>query len=91
MEEFAFMSSGIAIISVIIAFWMITTKKFRKEVGTSISDVIVTNSRNVAEGAKRSTVLDELEFLEELKDLGHASSSSVVEARKSYKSIMQGV
>ena len=91
MEELGFLSSGVMVISVIIAVWVITSKQFRKSVGSSVSDVIVTNCKNVAEGAKRSTVLDELEFLEELKDLGHASSSSVVEARKSYKSIMQGV
>jgi len=89
MEEFAFLSTGIVIISIVIAVWMITTKKFRKDVGASISDVIVTNSRNIAEGAKRATVLDELEFLEELKDLGHSCGASVVEARKDYKSIMQ--
>ena len=87
----ALLIPAVIIISSIVALWMITSKKFRKEVGSSVSDVIVTNSRNIAEGAKRSTVLDELEFLEELADIGHSTAESVVKARTDYKSIMQGV
>ena len=82
---------AVIIIATAIAFWMITSKKFRKEVGSSVSDVIVTNSRNIAEGARRATVLDELEFLEELSDLGHSSADTVVQARSDYQSIMKGV
>ena len=82
---------AIIIISTVVAIWIITSKKFRKEVGSSISDVVVTNSRNIAEGARRATVLDELEFLEELADLGHSSADTVVQARTDYQSIMKGV
>ena len=82
---------AVIIISSIVALWMITSKKFRKEVGASVSDVVVTNARNIAEGAKRSTVLDELEFLEELSDLGHSSADTVVQARSDYQAIMKGV
>ena len=87
----ALLIPAVIIISSIIALWMITSKKFRKEVGSSISDVVVTNSRNIAEGARRATVLDELEFLEELSDLGHATAETVVQARVDYQSIMKGV
>jgi len=87
----ALLIPAVIIISTVVALWIITSKKFRKEVGSSISDVVVTNSRNIAEGARRATVLDELEFLEELADLGHSSADTVVSARIDYKNIMKGV
>ena len=79
------------IIASAMAIWVITSKKFRKEVGTSISRTIVTSANNIADGTERATVLDELEFLEELADLGHSSAETVVEARKNYRAIVKGV
>ena len=69
-------SSGFMFIGLAIAFWLLTTKKFRKENGEVISQYVSKNLRGLSNGAQQSNELALLEFEAELKEYGVSLTES---------------
>lgn len=62
------MDLGIMFIGLAIAFWLLTTKKFRKETGSEVSYWVAENIGGLSDAAHRSNITSHQEFKQELKD-----------------------
>lgn len=62
------MELGIMFIGLAIAFWLLTTKKFRKETGSEISYWVTENIGGLSDSAHRANITSHQEFKQELKE-----------------------
>ena len=70
-------SSGLLLpLGLAAAFWLITTKKFRKDNGEVISNYVSKNLRGLSNTAQMSNELALLEFEQELKEYGVSLTES---------------
>ena len=64
-------SSGLLLpLGLAVAFWLITSKRFRKQNGEVVSQYVTSNLKGLANSAKMSNQLAFQEFKEELKEYG---------------------
>ena len=66
--EFLSTSGLLLPLGLAIAFWLITSKRFRKQNGEVVSQYVTSNLKGLANSAKMSNQLAFLEFQEELKE-----------------------
>lgn len=55
--------------------WLITSARFRKSVGKSVTDTIEVHSKSLVEGAKFSAVKNKIDSMQELHDDGLTKES----------------
>ena len=75
-------SSGFMFIGLAIAFWLITSKRFRKQNGEVMSQYVTSNLKGLANSAKMSNQLAFQEFKEELKEYGISADQAADELNK---------
>lgn len=77
------LSSGLLFpLGLALAFWLITSKRFRKQNGEVISQYVTSNLKGLANSAKMSNQLAFQEFKEELKEYGISSDQASDELAK---------
>ena len=74
--EFLSTSGLLLPLGLAIAFWLITSKKFRKENGEVVSQYVSKNLRGLSDAAQMSNELALLEFEAELKEYGVSLTES---------------
>ena len=74
--EFLSTSGLLFPLGIALAFWLVTSKKFRKENGEVISHYVSKNLRGLANTAQQSNELALLEFEAELKEYGVSLTES---------------
>ena len=62
------MELGIMFIGLAVAFWLLTSKKFRKETGSEVSYWVTENIGGLSDSAHRSNITSHQEFKQELKE-----------------------
>ena len=73
-------SSGLLMpIGLALAFWLITSKRFRKQNGEVVSQYVTSNLKGLANSAKMSNQLAFQEFKEELKEYGISADQAAEE------------
>ena len=58
------------VIGSVIALWIITSARFRKSIGKSVTDTIEVHSKSMVENAKFSAVKTKVDSMQELADDG---------------------
>jgi hypothetical protein len=70
-------SSGLLLpLGLAVSFWLVTTKKFRKDNGEVVSQYVSKNLRGLSDTAQMSNELALLEFEAELKEYGVSLTES---------------
>ena len=73
-------SSGLLLpLGLAIAFWLITSKRFRKQNGEVISQYVSSNLKGLANSSKMSNQLAFQEFKEELKEYNVSTAQAADE------------
>jgi hypothetical protein len=76
------LASGLVMpIGLAIAFWLITSKRFRKQNGEVVSQYVTSNLKGLANSAKMSNQLAFQEFKEELKEYGISAEQAADELK----------
>lgn len=76
-------SSGLLLpLGIALAFWLITSKRFRKQNGEVVSQYVTSNLKGMANSAKMSNQLAFLEFQEELKEYSISADKVAEELAK---------
>ena len=76
-------SSGLLLpLGLAISFWLITSKRFRKQNGEVVSQYVTSNLKGMANSAKMSNQLAFLEFQEELKEYNISADKVAEELAK---------
>lgn len=76
-------SSGLLLpLGIALAFWLITSKRFRKQNGEVVSQYVTSNLKGMANSAKMSNQLAFLEFQEELKEYNISADKVAEELAK---------
>ena len=77
------LASGLVMpIGLALAFWLITSKRFRKQNGEVVSQYVTSNLKGLANSAKMSNQLAFQEFKEELKEYGISADQAADELNK---------
>ena len=63
------------IIALIISIWLITSSRFRKTIGKSVTDTITVHSASMVESAEFSRAKSKLDAIQELADDGYTSET----------------
>lgn len=58
------------ILGLAVGIWLITSARFRKSIGKSVTDTIEVHSKSMVEGAKFSAVKNKIDSMQELSDEG---------------------
>ena len=74
--EFLSTSGLLFPLGIALAFWLVTTKKFRKDNGEVISNYVSKNLKGLSNTAQMSNELALLEFEQELKEYGVSLTES---------------
>ena len=90
--EFLSTSGLLFPLGIALAFWLVTTKKFRKDNGEVISNYVSKNLRGLSNTAQMSNELALLEFEQELKEYGVSltESSTKLKEWETYHSTKRG-
>lgn len=76
-------SSGLLLpLGLAAAFWLITSKRFRKQNGEVVSQYVTSNLKGLANSTKMSNQLAFQEFKEELKEYGITSDQAADELKQ---------
>lgn len=76
-------SSGLLMpIGLAFAFWLITSKRFRKQNGEVVSQYVTSNLKGMANSAKMSNQLAFQEFKQELLEYGISADQAADELNK---------
>ena len=66
---------GTIIIASAVAIWLITSARFRKTIGKSVTDTITVHSASMVESAEFSRAKTKLDAIQELADDGYTSET----------------
>ena len=66
---------AIIIVSVAFTIWLITSARFRKTIGKSVTDTITVHSASMVESAEFSRAKSKLDAIQELADDGYTSDT----------------
>lgn len=80
--EFLATSGLLLPLGLAISFWLITSKRFRKQNGEVVSQYVTSNLKGLANSAKMSNQLAFQEFKEELKEYGISADQAADELNK---------
>ena len=84
------MESLYLVIGIAIAVWLITTKQFRKNVGSSATDIVEKGAMSVSYGMSNSISQSEVEFNKELEAQGldYDKVKKILEDNKSLRDLL---
>jgi len=66
---------AIIIVSIVVAIWLITSARFRKDIGKSVTNTITVHSASMVESAEFSRAKSKLDAIQELADDGHTAET----------------
>lgn len=84
-------SSGFMFIGIAISFWILTSKKFRKQNGDEISYWVSENIGGLSDSAHKANVLSLQEFKQELREEYGISLKEADEEFEAYRKRRRGI